>query len=499
MMFVLAPIRSSQGAVMAVLGLRISPEKDFTRILATARVGRTGETYAFDRNGLLLSQSRFEEDLKRLGLIPDSKDARSVLTLQLRDPLVDLRGGRQSPQRPSEQPLIKAVQLAVAGEKGVNARGYRDYRGARVAGAWTWLADFDMGLVTQQDLSEAHGLTAPIRVGFWILFGFLTIGSAVIYILMRIARRAALKATRFGQYTLDNELGSGGFGNVFRGHHALMHRPVAVKVLSPLADRRAVARFEREVQLTCQLTHPNTIALYDYGHTPEGLFYYAMEYLEGLSLAELIEKYGAQPEGRVIHILRQVCGSLAEAHSKGLVHRDIKPHNILLTNRGGIADFVKVLDFGLVKARDLPDQVQITGANATLGTPLYMAPEAVRSPSRVDASSDIYSLGAVAYELLTGQTVFCGATVGEVMVRQVQELPEKPSDRMKRPVSADFEALLMKCLEKKPAGRPASAAALEEALGRCAASGAWTRQDAVDWWTRFAAAQSAKTTVLPVT
>ena len=499
MMFVLAPIRSSEGAVMSVLGLRISPEKDFTRILATARVGRTGETYAFDRNGLLLSQSRFEEELKRLGLIPDSKDSRSVLTLQLRDPLVDLREGKQSPKRPSDQPLIKAVQRAIAGEKGVDARGYRDYRGARVAGAWTWLADFDMGLVTQQDLSEAHGLTAPIRIGLWILFGFLTAGSAVVYILMRVARRAALKATRFGQYSLDDEIGSGGFGNVFRGHHALMHRPVAVKVLSPLADSRAVARFEREVQLTCQLSHPNTIALYDYGHTPEGLFYYAMEYLEGLSLAELIEKYGPQPEARVIHILRQVCGSLAEAHSKGLVHRDIKPHNIFLTNRGGIADFVKVLDFGLVKARDLPDQVQITGANATLGTPLYMAPEAVRSPSRVDASSDIYSLGAVAYELLTGQTVFSGSTVGEVMVRQVQELPEKPSDRMKRPVSADLEELLMKCLEKKPAERPASAAALEEALGRCAASGAWTRQDAADWWIKFAAAQNAKTTVLPVT
>ena len=372
LMFVLAPIRSSGGIVVAILGLRISPEKDFTRILATARVGRSGETYAFDQKGVLLSQSRFDDELKRLGLIPDSANSQSVLTLQLRDPLVDLRKGRQPPTRPSDLPLTKAVQLAAAGQKGVDARGYRDYRGVRVVGAWTWLPDFDIGLVTEQDLAEAYGLAAPIRAGFWIIFGFLTLGSAVVYVLMRVARKAALKATRFGQYSLDDEIGSGGFGNVFRGHHALMHRPVAVKVLSPLADSRAVARFEREVQLTSQLSHPNTIALYDYGHTPEGLFYYAMEYLEGLSLAQLIEKYGPQPEGRVIHILRQVCASLAEAHSKGLVHRDIKPHNIFLTSRGGIPDFVKVLDFGLVKARDLPAQPQITGANATLGTPLYM-------------------------------------------------------------------------------------------------------------------------------
>ena len=369
LMFVLAPIRSPGGGVVAILGLRISPEKDFTRILATARVGRSGETYAFDQKGVLLSQSRFEDELKRLGLIPDLANSQSVLTLQLRDPLVDLRKGRQPPTRPSDLPLTKAVQLAAAGQKGVDARGYRDYRGVRVVGAWTWLPDFDIGLVTEQDHAEAYGLAAPIRTGFWIIFGFLTVGSAVVYVLMRVARKAALKATRFGQYSLDDEIGSGGFGNVFRGHHALMHRPVAVKVLSPLADSRAVARFEREVQLTSQLSHPNTIALYDYGHTPEGLFYYAMEYLEGLSLAQLIEKYGPQPEGRVIHILRQVCGSLAEAHSKGLVHRDIKPHNIFLTSRGGIPDFVKVLDFGLVKARDLPAQVQITGANATLGTP----------------------------------------------------------------------------------------------------------------------------------
>lgn len=499
LMFVVAPIRSAEGKVIAALGLPILPERDFTRILATARAGRSGETYAFDHAGLLLSQSRFDDDLKRFNLIPDLPDARSILSLELRDPLVDLRKGVQSPKRRADLPLITPVREALAGRSGVNASGYRDYRGVVVVGAWTWLPEYEFGLVTQQDRTEAVAPVRPIRTGFWIIFGFLTVGSAVVYVLMRVARRAALKATRLGQYTLDDEIGSGGFGTVYRGHHALLRRPVAVKVLSPFADEAAIARFKREVQMTCQLTHPNTIALYDYGHTPDGLFYYAMEYLDGLALNRLIHQHGPQPEGRVIHILRQVCASLAEAHASGLVHRDIKPHNIFLTRRGGIPDFVKVLDFGLVKARSLEGQIELTAPTATLGTPLYMSPEAVDRPDKVDALSDLYSLGAVGYELLTGQPVFFGSTIGEIMLQQVRSQPERPSVRLKHPVSRDLEDLLMQCLAKKPSARPASAAALEEALGRCSASVTWTRQTAEEWWRAHPAVQDAKTTAGPET
>ena len=202
-----------------------------------------------------------------------------------------------------------------------------------------------------------------------------------------------------------------------------MRRPVAVKLFDPLqANDYSIARFEREVQLTCTLTHPSTIALYDYGRTPEGLFYYAMEYLDGLALDKLVEKYGRQPEGRVIHILRQVCGSLAEAHAQGLVHRDFKPANIFLTRRGGIPDFVKVLDFRLVKARKLEGQMELTAASTTLGTPLYMSPEAVRRHEGVEARSDLYSLGSVGYYLLSGETVFAGLSLGEVLLQQVSTL-----------------------------------------------------------------------------
>ncbi len=488
-MFVVAPIRSPEGKVMAALGLRIVPEKDFTRILATARAGNSGETYAFNRKGLLLSQSRFEEQLKSLGLLPDAPEARSILTLELRDPLVELAPGRSAPRRRTELDLTKAVSEALAGRGGVDARGYRDYRGVPVVGAWMWLAEFDLGLVTELDRAEAFAPVRVIRLGFWVLFALLTLGSAMVFVLMRLAarwqakaHRAVLKAEQLGQYALDSEIGTGGFGTVFRAHHALMRRPVAVKVLDPAADERSIARFEREVQLTCQLTHPNTIALYDYGRTPDGLFYYAMEYLEGFSLQKLIQDYGPQPEGRVIHILRQVCASLAEAHAQGLIHRDIKPQNIFLTHRGGIPDFVKVLDFGLVKALSQPGELELTAAHAVLGTPLYMSPEAVRSASNVDALSDLYSIGAVGFELLTGETIFCGTSFGEVLLQQVRTPPDKPSTRLKRPVSPDLDNLIHQCLAKKPSARPTSAAALEQALAACAPAGTWNQRTAEQWW-----------------
>jgi eukaryotic-like serine/threonine-protein kinase len=500
LMFAAAPVRSTGGQLLAVLALRILPERDFTRILSTARPGVSGETYAFDRNGLLLSESRFDDELRRWGLIPDEPGSRSLLALDLRDPLVDLREGLLPLKRRTELPHIKPVNEAPASGQGLDVRGYRNYRGATVVGAWRWMPEFDMGLVTELDYGEAIAPLRAVRQGFWFLFGLLTAAAGVVFLLARVARQASLEANQLGQYALDDQIGSGAFGTVFRAHHALMRRPVAVKVLSPTADERAIARFEREVQMTCQLTHPNTIALYDYGRTENGLFYYAMEYLDGLSLDQLLKEHGTQPEPRVIHILRQVCASLSEAHARGLVHRDIKPQNIFLTCRGGIPDFVKVLDFGLVKARQAERELELTGANATMGTPLYMSPEAVEHADKVTALSDLYSLGSVGYQLLTGETPFCGSSIGEILLQQVQARPEKPSVRLKHPVSADLEDLLMRCLAKKPSDRPASAGELAESLSRCVCGNEWTCPAAEQWWrdrSQVAKQSNLETVILP--
>jgi serine/threonine protein kinase len=282
---------------------------------------------------------------------------------------------------------------------------------------------------------------------------------------------------------------------VYRARHSLLRRPVAIKLLSPdMTNEANAARFEHEVQVTSQLTHPNTVAIYDYGRTPEGLFYFAMEYLGGIDLDQLVRQFGAQPEGRVIHILRQVCGSLAEAHRIGLIHRDIKPANIVLTRRGGVCDLVKVLDFGLVKAVRLgPTDHMAT--NAVVGTPHFISPEAVQRPESVDFRSDLYSLGAVGYWLLTGKTLFDYDTVEALLARQVKDDPPHPAKRLAGPVSADLAALIMQCLAKSPEQRPASAESLDQALAGCASASTWTALDAERWWRSNGGAIEA----LPVT
>lgn len=486
-MFAFAPVKADDGVIKAALGLRIPPEAEFTEILQVARAGSTGETYAFDRHGLLLSESRFDQQLREIGLL--TEDADSILNVTLRNPGVDLVAGERTKVPRSEQPLTELAVGAAAGKSGSNLVGYRDYRGVQSVGAWTWLEDYEFGVGTEVNADEAFYPLLLLRTTFWSMFAMLGATSAAIFVfsiinvrLNRAARRAALEAKQLGQYTLDEKLGEGGMGVVYRGHHAMLHRPTAIKFLHvDKTNDQSVARFEREVKLTSQLVHPNTISIYDYGRTPEGIFYYAMEYLDGLNLEELVKRFGPQSDGRTAHILRQICGSLAEAHAIGLIHRDIKPANIMLMLRGGIPDFVKVLDFGLVKALDADQQSNLTSAGGMTGTPLYLPPEAITAPEEVDARSDIYAIGAVGYFLLTGKPVFEGRNVLEIVRQHAEATPEPPSRRRGRLVTADLERLLLRCLAKRKEDRPSSAEELDEELQACCA-GQWLRADAVHWW-----------------
>jgi eukaryotic-like serine/threonine-protein kinase len=309
-------------------------------------------------------------------------------------------------------------------------------------------------------------------------------------------RRRVVEARRLGQYTLEDQIGEGGMGIVFRARHALLRRPTVVKLL-PLekAGEANLARFEREVQLTSQLSSPNTVAIYDFGRTLDGVFYYAMEYLDGLDLEQLVEQSGAQPIPRVLHILAQVCAALAEAHDAGLVHRDIKPGNVMLCRHGGGLDVVKVLDFGLVKSLG-GNEVKLTHADSMVGTPLYLSPEAISDPSRVDARSDLYAVGGLGYFLATGRTVFQGKSIPELCAKHLYEEPTPPSRWTAVP--ADLETILLTCLAKTPARRPADARALRAELLRCADAGRWTDDDARTWWAaRKAAPPAALAATLP--
>jgi len=298
-------------------------------------------------------------------------------------------------------------------------------------------------------------------------------------------RERVREAMKLGQYTLDQKIGEGGMGVVYRASHALLRRPTAIKLLPPeRAGEHNLVRFEREVQLTSMLTHPNTVSIYDFGRTPEGTFYYAMEYLEGFDLQTLIEADGPQPPERVVHLLAQICGALAEAHSVGLIHRDVKPANVILCERGGLPDIVKVLDFGLVKQVG-PESANETHASTTdriVGTPLYLSPEAITRPQTVDGRTDLYALGAVGYMLLTGAPPFTGASVVEVCGHHLHTPPIAPNVRAPHGVPADLERVILRCLAKNPDGRPEDALALRSELLACACAPEWTTERAAAWW-----------------
>ena len=295
-------------------------------------------------------------------------------------------------------------------------------------------------------------------------------------------RRSIARARRLGQYTLLEKIGQGGMGIVYRAEHEMLRRPTAIKVLPPhSAGEESLKRFEREAQLTARLTNPHTVSIYDYGRTPEGAFYYVMEFLDGLDLEHLVREAGPLPPGRVVHVLRQVCEALAEAHGVGLIHRDIKPANILLSEVGGIPDFAKVVDFGLVKDVKGPGDARLTDENVVAGTPQYLAPETIRDGASSDPRSDLYALGAVAYYLLTGTPVFNGRPI-EVIQSHLQATPQPPSARLGRPLPAKLERVVLECLEKDPSLRPESADALADRLAACDDVEPWNPERARRWW-----------------
>jgi serine/threonine-protein kinase len=321
------------------------------------------------------------------------------------------------------------------------------------------------------------------------LLGFATVTS------LRTITRLRRQVEKVGPYRLVARLGRGAMGVVWEARHALLRRPTAVKLLAPGTEgERSLARFEREVQLTAGLTHPSTIAIYDYGRTADGVFYYAMELLHGINLLQLVDLDGPLPPGRVVHLLRQACGALTEAHAAGLIHRDIKPANLMVCLYGGIPDFLKVLDFGLVKdvaavggapegrAAENAGDAGLSQDGSLLGTPLYMAPEGMSDPTHVDARADIFALGAVGYFLLTGKSPFPGRTAIEVFGMERQGPPSPLSLAARHPVPSSLDETIGRCLAFRREDRPGSAEALDAMLEACVVAPPWKVEDARAWW-----------------
>ncbi|HEY7637740.1 MAG TPA: serine/threonine-protein kinase [Gemmatimonadales bacterium] len=346
--------------------------------------------------------------------------------------------------------------------------------------------------------SLGHNLRLdPATFFFHLIFPYLVVlmmayvGSRVVYGLGAAVR----EARELGSYRLVQRLGQGGMGEVWRAQHRMLARPAAIKLIRPEVlggpdggnRPMLLRRFEREAQATALMRSAHTMELYDFGVADDGTFYYVMELLDGFDLDELVERFGPVPSERAVHFLRQMCSSLAEAHEAGLIHRDVKPANVYACRYGREVDFIKVLDFGLVKQGRMPEDGgdKLTAGDMTVGgTPAFMSPEQALGEDQVDGRSDLYAVGCVGYWLLTGTLVFKGSTPMETIVMHVHKEPETPSGRSGLPIPAELESIVLACLAKDPAARPQTADELDARLGSVRLEKEWTVERAREWWDR---------------
>jgi hypothetical protein len=410
--------------------------------------------------------------------------------------------------------VVVAAWAMAAAE--VLLRDPQDPRYDGVSGICIWIVLFPMLLPTRPRhalvtaLLAASGLPLAWAVGRsfgapeipatrlidWFIPGYFCAGLAFVaslslHRLTAALARARARVRELGAYQLEERLGSGGMGEVWRARHRMLPRPAAVKFIKPAQDptldpersRELATRFEREARAIALLESPHTIRLFDFGIDAEARFYYAMELLSGLDLQSLVARHGPQPPARVRHILVQICRSLAEAHAKGLVHRDIKPGNVMLCTVAEERDLVKVLDFGLVSVTQdtAIGDLGTGGQSGISGTPGYIAPELLFDGHGADARSDLYALGAVGYWLLTGTSVFPDGEGGEDLVAHSMDPPQDPAARLGHDLPRELCAPILRCLEKKPQQRPESAAVLRRQLESLAMA-PWTQDDAERWW-----------------
>ncbi len=493
-----APVAGDDGSVAAALGLGTYAKDRFDAIFRLSRLGESGEAYAFDRQGRLLSESRFADLARRTGPPLQSGGAAAFGA-----PLLDsgavrpdsaLVSGKSAGTRLTElvDTAVRAGGLADPGtQQGIILDPYRNYLGASVVGAWAWLPKHDFGIAVELGQDEAFAPLGRISTVFAVVLGVLGAVAAVLLVtvlsIMRLQKDVAM-ARRVGSYVLLKQLGEGGMSTVHLARHALLKRPTAVKLIKlHRATDELVARFEREVKIASRLTHPNTIEIFDFGRAPDGTPYYAMEYVEGINFADLVERFGPQVPARVAYLLRQVCGSLKEAHELGLVHRDIKPHNLMLCRRGGELDVVKVLDFGLVKDTADRDARALTKSLRILGTPLYMSPERIRDASAADPRDDIYAVGAVGYYLLTGRPVFESDSDLDIATQVLNTSAPRPSRLGVQQIPEEMDLAIYRCLAKSRADRPQMIDELMRVFDACMGARPLREAAAREWWAKHGA------------
>jgi hypothetical protein len=468
LVWIRTPVYDDSRAIVAALGVGYYAREQLSTILAAARGGATDEVYAFAAEGVMLSRSRFHND--------------AIARAVLRPP------GAPASARTD---LVKAALGARWKGAGMLLDPYVGYLGRPVVGGWRRLGHGNMYIAIEMSAEEAYAPLDVLGRAFGLVFGALVIAvlAALGAWFTAAMIRAEVEKNRVGPYWLGERIGEGGVGNVYHARHDLLKRPSAVKLLKPSrATDEMTARFQREARLASQLRHPNMVEIYDYGRGVDGTLYYAMEYLEGDTVGQLVLRRSPMPVARAVHLLRQVCAGLAEAHGKGLVHRDISVTNIMACHYGGEYDFVKILDFGLVKNTAGEQSQTITRSLRILGTPQYMAPERLRDPADVDARADVYAVGAVAFFLLSGRRMFETEDTLALTSRVLNEVPPRLSSVAPQPIPAELDALVAACLEKRREARPSTILAVKEVLDVLAERAPWSQRDAEIAWRALHAA-----------
>ncbi len=495
----LSPVFSKKGELLGVLYNNYKANEEFSKILSRVHFGKEGETYAFDSYGRMLSSGRFVDQIRAIPYFNLSEDDETIYNVILKDPGGDLITGYKPPSTASQMPYVEPLlEIWHVREKSrisedsiiysTSDKPYRSYLGKEVISRWMWWEKYKFGIITEVSLKEAIGPLRYFDYAFLVFFIIIIILSYYVYVSNIKIFRFGKKIDEFkqlGQYRLLEKIGEGGFGEVYKAEHELLKTPVAIKLLKKKFNGTDILdRFEKEVTATASLVHPNTIKVFDFGTSEDGQFYYIMEYLKGISLDKMVQNGKRIEVARGIHVLLNICYSLQEAHKKGLVHRDIKPGNIMICNLGGAYDVVKVLDFGLVKRIDT-DPSDYTQVNRIGGTPMFMAPERLRDPFNADHRVDIYSIGALGIYMFSGKYLLELVTQKMLSGEQTLQADFKSQLIEEADVPDSLKKVLLDCLNFAPQKRPANIDVLIELFEELRDNYTWSRKNAENWWHHY--------------
>ncbi len=484
MISVIVPIRDAAGDTIASMMVRsIGMFDEFNQIFAESSVGGQLDAYAINRDGLMITESVHAVSMATLGQF-DLPAEQIAAKLRVSDPGVVIDEDNAGTIVRQVRPVTVAVAGAIGGERDVRTVPYPNYCGEPVVGAWRWLDGMDIGVIVEESADRAFG---PARV---VRFSFLTLGSLLTLTAFLAATKIARTSTAdhaaihpLSRYEIQEQLGSGGLGVVYKARHNQLGRDTAMKVLrGDRHNHEDRLRFDREARLAASLSNPHSVQIYDYGHSDEGEAYCVMQFLRGLTLQEVVSRSGHQPIGRMLFVLRQICDALGEAHSLGLLHRDIKPQNIMLSLDPSVGDWGVVFDFGLAKPLQPDAGVYQTSETVWAGTPMYMAPERFRQPGVMDPRSDIYSVGCVAYYLLCGRPPFIESDPESLFALILSEQPIGIAIHRGQQVPAAISDMVFKCMAKRADDRYATIAELCRVIDHLRVDHPWSIDEARVWW-----------------